>query len=863
MNDLLTITVDDIKALDDDVLEELIAELCRCEFLYHDLHTAAIIAGGELTSTDGGIDILVSLGSELPYTDGFIPRSVTGFQVKKHTMPAGKIEEEMKPGGELRPSIQKIAVAGGSYIIVSGKDNVSGSWREKRINAMHEALGDIVCHVDFYGCDRVARWVREYPAMVTWVRQHAGRPLTGWQSFGDWTGSGSLDESPFIIDDKTILRSLPKHEEVRGVAALEKIRDRIMKSKSVTRIIGLSGVGKTRFIQALFEGGIGNYVSLPRESVIYTDNSEALMPLPSSMLEEAARTNARTVIIVDNCTSKVHRHLTNKLTKVGGDISLVTVEHEIKDSLPEDTIVFKLEPGSEETLRQVVGLRFPKYERTKVERIVRCAGGNFRIAVALAKGVGENFDVSKITDDELFDRIFYQNGVRRELITDVAQVLSLLYSFNFEDLEDNSELAKLGSLRGLTVDDMHDGVRYLESKDLIQARGKWRAVLPHALANRLAERSLIRLRPNKVRELVEHPDNKRMMKSFANRIGFLKGDSSVEKIVGRWLEPDGYLHNIFAYDAERTKVLKNAAIVEEDLVLQTIEAWTADENVIIWIKRNYQQDGILQTVAYLGYAPSLFYRVLAVLMKWYSLEEDLRRKDNQKRTIAKFFQLYLSGTTIAPEDRREILTSWLDEQNFDEDLLKACLQGYLEIGRVNGHPDFDREKARGSTGYRPRTNKEVIEWYDAGLEILRSYAVKNSHRSVLANELFLDNFSLYWRANWLNDGMESFIQDRITEDRWKSGLLTVTRLLQWPKSKLSADRRRRLEEIREQISPKSLREKIETYVLFDQNDTLRIVNSLGDTKSDGVLEIIDLAKSLGNALGGDLDLLEELLPDLL
>lgn len=863
MNEYLSITIDDIKSLADNTLEDLVAELCRCELIHHGLHTSAITAGGELTSTDGGIDVMVSLRSELPYSEGFIPRRVTGFQVKKHSMPASKIAEEMKPKGELRPSIDKIAAAGGSYIIVSGRDNVSKSWKDKRVTAMRKSIGGLKCHVDFYDSDRIARWVKEYPSMIAWVRQRCGRPLAGWSPFGDWTQSGIMSENTFVIDDKTVLRSLPKHEEDRGVVALEKIRNRILKPRSVTRIIGLSGVGKTRFLQALFEEGIKNYVPLPKENVVYTNNSENVLPTPSEMLAAVATTNARTVIIVDNCSGATHRRLTSNLKNISGNLSLVTVEHEIKDSLPEDTKVFKLEPGSEETVRKVISSRFPKYERTKIERIVRCAGGNFRIAIAIAKGVGENYDVSTITDDELFDRIFYQDGVKREQVTDVAQVLSLLYSFDFADFEDNSEIAKLGALIGLSVDQMYDGVSYLEQKDLIQARGKWRAVLPHALANRLAGKCLARLRPEKVAKLIEHPENGRIMKSFANRIGFMKGNSSARRIVIQWLSPGGYLDNIFKYDADRTKVLKNAAIVEEVAVLQRIEEWTANSAIRDWIKTNYQQDGILQIATYLGHDPKLFYRALKVLLILYSVEEDQQKRDNQKRTIARFFQLRLSGTLITPKERQQILTKWLDDQGFDEALLKACLQGYLETKSVYGHPNFDREKARGSTGYRPLINQEVIEWYRKGVTMLRSYAAKESFRSSLVNDIFIDNFSSFWRVNWLYEDVELFIEDRITEDKWKAGLLPVSKLLAWPNSGISADQRKKLEELKEQISPKSLREQIETYVLFDRGDAHSIVNSLETTGEDGVAAIHDSALVLGIALSHDLTLLKALLPQLL
>jgi hypothetical protein len=36
--------------------------------------------------------------------DGFMPRALVGFQVKKSDISAGALEREMRPAGKLRPS---------------------------------------------------------------------------------------------------------------------------------------------------------------------------------------------------------------------------------------------------------------------------------------------------------------------------------------------------------------------------------------------------------------------------------------------------------------------------------------------------------------------------------------------------------------------------------------------------------------------------------------------------------------------------------------------------------------------------------------------------------------------------------------
>ena len=92
----LEIEPDDISLLDDEDLRSLIALLCEYELRHRDLSTAAVTWGGNQTAADGGLDVRVALTAGTPI-GGFIPRSDTGFQVKKPDMPRRAILEEMRP----------------------------------------------------------------------------------------------------------------------------------------------------------------------------------------------------------------------------------------------------------------------------------------------------------------------------------------------------------------------------------------------------------------------------------------------------------------------------------------------------------------------------------------------------------------------------------------------------------------------------------------------------------------------------------------------------------------------------------------------------------------------------------------------
>ena len=117
---------------------------------------------------------------------GFIPRAVTGLQVKKSDMSGTKIVNEMRPapkrrvtakGGraktkglrrnKLRPVIAELAAKGGAYIIVSAKGSTTDSALRSRRTVMRSALGrrEQKLLVEFYDRGRLATWLRGHPGL--------------------------------------------------------------------------------------------------------------------------------------------------------------------------------------------------------------------------------------------------------------------------------------------------------------------------------------------------------------------------------------------------------------------------------------------------------------------------------------------------------------------------------------------------------------------------------------------------------------------------------------------------------------------------------------------------------------------------
>lgn len=386
---MLELTGDDIAALNDDDLRTLIARLCEAELTKAGLPTSAVTAGGDQNAADGGLDVRVSLDASAP-TLNFIPRAMTGFQVKKPDMPRAEILKEMRPGDVLRPVLAELAEASGAYVIVSSQGSTSDSALKRRREAMREALKNSKeeqLATDFMDRGRVATWVREYPGLVTWVRTKIGRLISGWQPHESWSAPQTV-ATEYLVDARVrIFDSRVNREDgLAPIDGIQRMRQTLAGAGNVARLIGLSGVGKTRLLEALFDPKIGEG-ALDPNLAIYCDIANEPNPSPRDMVRYLMQTAQRAIVVVDNCPPDTHRALATLCAAPGNTISLVTVEYDVRDDEPEATQVFRLEPASNDLIQELIERRAPHVSEVDRRRIAEFSEGNARVALALTNTV--------------------------------------------------------------------------------------------------------------------------------------------------------------------------------------------------------------------------------------------------------------------------------------------------------------------------------------------------------------------------------------------------------------------------------------------------------------------------------------------
>jgi hypothetical protein len=867
---ILEVTPDQIAQLNDTDLRTLVGHLCEREMCTHGHSTSAVTWGGHQLAGDGGIDVRVTLpaGSTI---SGYVPCIATGFQVKAQDMPHAAIINEMAPKGVVRPSILELAANCGAYIIVSSKGSLSDISLKDRKAAMVEAVRRLPVisslTVDFYDRRRIASWVNQHAALVQWVHEKLGFPLFGWRPFEDWSSSPASLDAPYLMDGRTRLTG-PSIDSARGLnaeEALATLRDILRKPKSIVRLVGLSGVGKTRLIQALFDDRVGNGALLQSDA-LYTDISDNPDPPPQEMLSRLISTGHRVVLIVDNCGMELHRKLAAKIANSDCLLSVITVEYDINDDEPQNTDIFKLEPASPDLIENMLESRYPAIAPPSRHVIARFSEGNSRVAFALAETARNGESLAKLTDTKLFERLFYQQKTPSESLLDAAKACSSLYSFDGETLEGNeSEMAPLAQLVGQTVDQFHKHVAELHRRQLVQKRGKWRAILPHALANRLAKRAFEDIPTQRIEDCIVNGSSARVLRSFSRRIGYLHDDERANNLAAKWLSAGGLLAKLGKLNGLGEEIFENVAPASPTATLAFIEE-TATNNVDWFFgDQNENKGRIVGVIRSLAYDSALFGRCAAML-KRFVMSEVPGTGDSALEPLKSLFWLYLSGTHATVAQRVAFVKALLDSGAVAEQELGLMLLGeMLKASHFSSHYSFEFGAWKRDYGLHPKPGNQVRDWFTCVIELGRAGEASGRIASARVRRVMARHVAELLMIGMF-DEVIALAKVFAGNSGWPEGWIGVRNAMRRGKGKIVEAVFKRLENLEEALRPSDLAGMIRSYALSPEWGALDIADLDDDEELKPVearQKIYDLCTELGQQLAADVAQFNAMLPEII
>lgn len=846
---IFDIDKDDLLRLSDVLLEELIARLAEAEVSANGYSPAYVRWSGSINAPDGGIDIHVQVPVKNLST-GFLERPDTILQAKKHSMGKSAITREMYGDEQLSATISEQAQKGGSYIIVSLADDCSPTMRADRLNVMQEALkndptSDKI-RLDFYDRSKLAQWLRQHPSVLLWVKEKLGQGYSGWKPYGAWSHPPSGMEDT-LIDDEGVVITLPQGMKLGIKGAIGPLRELIRTTSKAVRLTGLSGVGKTRIVQALFDETIG-VNPLNRTEVVYVDTGDSPDPSATAMLERLMSEGRTATLVLDNCPSELHSSLAQKVSADGVKVRLITIEYDISDGKPQTTEVIHIEAVGPQIAEKLLLRRFPAVGQLNSRRIAEFADGNARVALAIAERVEEGESLAKLSDEQLFSRLFEQRKFSNDDLREQAEILALVYSFSVSSSGDEgNELNILASILDTPRSKLFRAVNLLSERHIIQQRSHWRAILPQVIANRLAASALSSFPVDEVREAFEQANSPRLLMSFAHRIGLLHDHPVVSEIVEVWLGSEGLLGKLLELDPRHQQILRYVAPAAPEAVLDCIERELVTADYVI-PTTGYRtcRNTILGLLKSIAYVPDLFDRSVKILLRIADGEKENNNHDSALGILEGFFKAYLSGTHASLQQRISVIRGCLQHESSGRRSLGLKMLRTALADHFTGYGSRDFGARPRDYGFYPN-HDELLEWRNEFIGIaVELGASKDSDLKSPARGALANAFSGLWGQEHLRPKLLESARLVHQNSSWSEGLHAVRAINYFSRkdndgdaSQVSID----LIKLETELEPTDLIDRIQAYVFPTRHSYWSLDSEL---ECDGAEKYEESSKRLVN-----------------
>ncbi len=372
-----------------------------------------------INTGDGGIDAFIQ--DATPTSDEIIPTGISGFQIKSSGIRPADCKKELHVDKDtnkpLKPEVKKILDEDGTYVLVLFADLPSPHGTNPREQAIKEELTRLGYQnpkIRLYTANQLSGFIEQFPSLVTWFKND----LTQCKPYSSWAEDRDIKIPKLFIPD-----------DIRKTLS-EDIQSQLRDPKGqclVFRVMGLSGIGKTRFV---FETLAPDDL---KARVIYVRaDSFRLSNLYQTIQNDQ---NLSVIIVIDECDLQQHEEFVRSFSARGERLALLTLSYEIGD-VPSPSLPFKITKLSQNSVEQILKAEASALPEDVVRRLGQFADGYPRIAVLLGEsyllnregGTQENF--LEISDEALMNRLVGGRDTSSDYFRKTKKVLQELSLFS-------------------------------------------------------------------------------------------------------------------------------------------------------------------------------------------------------------------------------------------------------------------------------------------------------------------------------------------------------------------------------------------------------------------------------------------------
>ncbi|UWX68069.1 hypothetical protein NZD85_05570 [Empedobacter stercoris] len=563
------------------------------------------------------------------------------------------------------------------------------------------------------------------------------------------------------------------------------ILDRL-KLNNTVRILGLSGIGKSRILLEIFkpiDANLESYILSNR--VLYYDYSENEFDIIDKINSLQKRKEDK-IIILDNCDREIHKNLLPYFKKSDNKLKLISIdsnlEEQVKSSL-NDVIYYNLDHSKfVDVVTQIVKEDFSFLSQADSDLIIEFSQGNILMASLLSDKVKHSSQIGELDDVDLVAKLLGIDNTESETRS-ILRACSLFNYLGFDD-EYQKQLQYIATNKDFTCIDVNQESVIIDKfkrvcssylkKQIFEKRGRFITLRPMPLAFYLASEWLEQCDVEKMQRIITYienikEDNHRssLVESFAKQMRYMNYNDNAVKIVERLVSIEGSFHNAKVLNTELGSRLFRS-FVEVNPVATSKTLWSIFNNltyeeILVFDKGRRNLVWSLEKLSFDSKSFKLATKVLYLLAN----SENENISNNSTGILISLFKILLPGTEANLEQRFEML-EWISQRNDinSTDLFIKCINAAFMSNGFYRMMGPEQQGTKILKDYHP--NSEEIKTYRLKILSLidKRIKVQNKDSEFYINIIIssLRSFSISSHFEIILESLETILEEK----KWNS-----------------------------------------------------------------------------------------------
>jgi len=615
--------------------------------------------------------------------------------------------------------------------------------------------------------------------------------------------------------DKIFSEPFFKNEKLDEFITL--IKNKLLEENSSSiRVIGLSGLGKTRLIHECFN----NFEEYENE--IYYCNVHSLVDEVIIWLKRVFDENKRGCFIIDNCKLRLYDILREEISKYPQRFHLITIDKEAREShsFNRESLFVELTPSlfENDIINKIITHYYPQMPENDVEKIAQFAQGFPLIArlLADARSIGES-NIGELTEDTILRKLIGVGENEDEDAYHVLRACSLFekLGFSLELRKQKVFVANYSPISRLTVENKEElfdnkCIEFLK-RGILEQQGRYITVRPKSLAIRLAAdwwRDCSKR--GDAFEIIKEISSNGLAQELCSQLSKLNFLKEAKELTEELCGPQSPFGNAEVLNTnEGSRIFRSLSEVNPQAATKTLFFHYGNADIDDLLELRAGRRFLVWTLEKLCFREDTFEKASKVLLNFAAAENE-NIGNNATGQFCQLFQLVLPGTSVGLDKRFKALKFALEHD--DDKYVKIA---FLAISRsFSSARSSSRMLGAEDFGSSPKlkdhypTHDEIDIYYRRILNILTRQICEKGKYEIESKNLFGRNLNGIF-ANGFGEIASEFILkvNQCHPVFWKSAYVSLTSMYSYYLETSTPNQSNEIKELIRMLEPRNFKDK--------------------------------------------------------